>query len=488
MTEAERAQISESIAALMGLRFPPERWSDLERGINAAAGELGSPASALLERLAASQATRRDLQVLAGRLTVGETYFFRDPATFEILEREILPELISLHRHAGYLRIWSAGCATGEEAYSVAILLDRLLAGEDRKKITLLATDVNVNALRKASEGVYTEWSFRGVPAPVRDRYFTRTIDSRYAIRERIRRMVTFVYLNLAEDHYPSFTNQTNGIDLILCRNVLMYFCPDVARRVVANFSRALVEDGWLIVSPSEGSPLMSSAFQLCNRTTAILYRKSAGSSPVDGPMKQAEAGPPPMPPPERPGPVDLPAPPPAETADPVADAPEPDLRQRADGLYREGRYIDAETCLDGWLTAHPEDPEAMTLLARALANRGELRTALHWVEKSLRVNKLSPGRHYLRATILAELGAAGEAMAAMRRAVYLDHDFVLAHFGLAMLSRRRGRLRESRRHHQNVLGLLEGRSPGEVLPESEGTTVAALADMLRASVSEEAT
>jgi chemotaxis protein methyltransferase CheR len=211
---------------------------------------------------------------------VGETYFFRDKQSFDAIEQHVLPALLRA-RETGErrLRIWSAGCCTGEEPYSIAMLLDRLLPSAETWHITLLATDINPAFLRKAAEGEYGEWSFRSTPDWIRDRYFHPRRGGRFKLDDQIRKRVTFSYLNLADDAYPSLTSNTNAMDIIFCRNVLMYFDAKHARTVVENLRRALVDGGWLIVSPAETSSALFSSFTTVEFEGAILYRN-------DGAMK----------------------------------------------------------------------------------------------------------------------------------------------------------------------------------------------------------
>src|SRR5258708_24852169 len=146
-----------------GLHFPKDRWADLERGILAAAHEFGSQsAESCILKLMASPLTKEQIETLAASLTVGETYFFRDKKVFEVLETDILPGLIQSRRGGEQrLRIWSAGCCTGEEPYSLAMLLTRMLPDIADWRITIVATDINARFLRKASEGIYGQWSLR---------------------------------------------------------------------------------------------------------------------------------------------------------------------------------------------------------------------------------------------------------------------------------------------------------------------------------------
>lgn len=191
---------------------------------------------------------------LASYLTVGESWFFRDAACFEALEHRVFPALIASRRaeHRRVLRIWSAGCASGEEPYSLAMLLDRLLPERSEWQITILATDIDTDALARARRGLYREWSLREAPGWIRNRYFRATEPMLIEIAPCIRRMVTFAPLNLAAAAYPSAATNTCAMDLILCRNVVMYFTGDAARAATSRLAAALAPGGWLAVSPVE--------------------------------------------------------------------------------------------------------------------------------------------------------------------------------------------------------------------------------------------
>jgi chemotaxis protein methyltransferase CheR len=242
------SRCGEFVARHLGLHFPESRRADLERGIRSATVEFGfDDPQACMRWLMSAPLSQSQAEVLASHLTVGETYFFREKRVFEALEHRLLADLIASRSHGERrLRIWSAGCSTGEEPYSVAILLKEMVPDLDRWNVTILGTDINARALGKASDGVYGEWSFRGMAAGPREKY-TRKVGARYALRPDVARMVTFAYHNLVEDAYPSVANNTNAMDVILCCNVLMYFTREVAQRVVDGLRNALVDGGWLL-------------------------------------------------------------------------------------------------------------------------------------------------------------------------------------------------------------------------------------------------
>jgi chemotaxis protein methyltransferase CheR len=216
-TEDQISRLSDFVASSMGLYFPRGRWSDLERQSKLAAREFGfAGAGPFLEWLVSSPINQEQVEMLASYLTISETYFWREPRSFEALRDQILPELIrSRETNGRRLRLWSAGCATGEEPYSIAIALRETLPAWKDWRITLLATDINPHILRKASAGVFGQWSFRNSPAGFKEKYFSPMAKDKYEVNAEIRNMVTFAYLNLVADAFPTPMNDTNAMDVI---------------------------------------------------------------------------------------------------------------------------------------------------------------------------------------------------------------------------------------------------------------------------------
>lgn len=489
------SQLSEFVSARLGLHFPRERWHDLERAVESAARELEFPdAEACLHWFLTTPASKTQVEILASHLTVGETYFFREAKSFEVAENQVLKDLIRSRRgNDQRLRIWSAGCATGEEPYSVAMLLDRLLPDRDDWNVAILATDINPRFLQKASAGLYAEWSFRGVPGSVKEKYFRASRTGGWQILDRIKRMVTFSYLNLAEDAYPALTNGTNAMDLVFCRNVLMYFSQPCAKRVIQNLHHCLVENGWLIVSPVETSHALFNPFVPVSFSGVTLYRKTAERVQAVSAFElrpEATGAEPEIVTFKPPSVASEPATPAFEENIPSATGPvepravakaEPAPYDEALTLYQQGRYDEAADKISKILSEQPDDTQAMDLLARALANRGKLADARVWCEKAVAADKLNAAYHYLLATIQQECGQVSDSVASLKRALYLDHNFALAHFALGNLARLQGKANESAKHYANALSVLNACRPEDVLPESEGMTARRLVEIIQA-------
>ncbi|MHB8581246.1 MAG: CheR family methyltransferase [Ignavibacteriaceae bacterium] len=505
MTSEElMSDTSELIAGRLGLNFPKERWSDLDRGLSSAAKELGfKNAEATAHWFLTNHINKNQIEILASHLTIGETYFFRDIKYFEILEEEILPKLISSRRKSDKrIRIWSAGCSSGEESYSIAMLLNKMIPDLKEWNITILATDINPKFLKKANEGIYTEWSFRNTPTWVKEKFFINESEKRFKILPSIKKMVNISYLNLAEDNYPSLISNTNAMDIVFCRNVLMYFVPELANKVVLNLHKSLIEGGWLIVNPAETSFIHRSQFNQINYDNAILYQRYSSKNEPSIEIKSHDIQ--------------------FETKEELFDSkfgidtsqdeeiilseeihrsfPESvplgieypneaktkkdclDLFSIANDLYKTGQYEEAGKILLELFSKDQLDSKTTALLARIYANKGKLEEAFNWCKKAISSDKLNPAHYYLQATILQELGNKKEAITFLKQTLYLDHNFVMAYLTLGNLTSNHHQPHESKRYYRNALLILNTYAPDEILPYSEGITAGRLSEIIGSS------
>lgn len=438
-----------------GLEFSGPRRGDLVWTIERTLAEqrLAAP-EALYERLTAGPEAQAVLEAFVASLTVPETYFFRNRPQFEALEQHILPELIARRRDSRRLRIWSAGCATGEEPYSLAILLRRVLPDLAAWDVMILATDINRNLLAKAQRGLYTAWSFRDAPPELQAQYFTPR-GAQFELAPEVRRQVTFAYLNLAEDAYPSALTDTCNMDLILFRNVLIYFGEAMTRRVIDRLYESLADGGWLLVGHAEPSMTLFGRFVLRAFPGAVAYQKAA------------------------PAPAAL-----ARSVPPAAAT----RRREPRGARSASQAAPSTPRLAGRAAGHAHRPQtapapaasADDLLARyraikRLADQAQLESAQLSVEALVKQAPLFAPAYYLQGLILQEMGDAEGALAALRRCVYVDADFVMGHLALANLYAFSGQVERAQRHRAQIVRLLAGAPSGDPIPEGDGLTVGEL-------------
>lgn len=466
----------------MGLHFPRERHPELAQKMTALAKAAGyHDLQAYLLFLMSPPLCEERMKLLAGALTIGETYFLRDPKSYRVFEEELLPGLISASRRTGRnIRIWSAGCSSGEEPYSIAILLSRALPDLADWKVTLVASDINEQALERARSGIYGKWSFRNAP-PWLMEYFTREPDGKYRIVPRIREMVRFVPLNLADPVEESLS-LTGGMDVIFCRNVMLYFHAALIEKTMARFRACLKDGGWLFVAPTEVNHQSVSGFTCRHYDGALVLEKKPQPLTAVRPP-----GPAPLQPASSAGAVAQNAPTPPRLAGPTLTkqpeaAPENGRDQgleAAQALYHGGQYEQAALAA---LERPGSDmhPEQLALAARAWANIGRYAQARDCCEKALALDRLNAQNHYLLAIILEHQGDGGGAESSLKRALYVDHDHLLAYVALGNLLRQRGAPREAEQSFANALRLLRRRDPHEVLADAEGMTAGRLMQLLQ--------
>jgi chemotaxis protein methyltransferase CheR len=465
-SEKRISELSDYISARMGIRFPREQWAELESKITRASATFGfTDAASCIEWLLSSRTERSQLEMLSSFLTVGETFFFRERKGLQSLIDLAFPEIIRAHSRGDHrVRIWSPGCCTGEEPYTVAMMVSDYPGFRDWD-VHVLATDINPAFLKKAEAGIYTPWSFRGVASGIQEKFFRKGEKSTFKILPALKRMVTFAHLNLIDDLYPALLNNTNAIDLILCRNVLMYFTPDRVQNVIGKLQRSLLPEGWLLVSPVEAPLVQRSLFTPMAHAGAVLHRKATVRT-LPAPAASVR----------RPARVPKRSPPIMEPLEPVATL------ALARALY-DAADCDGATEILLLLAARPEaDAPVYQLLARIYAGTGMLTEAESWSLRAIAADTLNAASRYLLALIRIEQQRPDEAMSALRKAIYLEPDFAVAHFTLANLCRRKRKFAESERHLRNALQILKGYPPEERLPESEGITAGKLIDMIRSA------
>ena len=473
LSSTDQARFGALVRQASGIEVPEARQAELAHALEQALAASGAPDTEALYQHLAGASGRAALEALVEALTIGETHFFRNRPQFEALAQHILPELIERRRASRKLRVWSAGCASGEEPYSLAILLEQLLPDLAEWQVLILATDLNRQALAKAQRGVYSPWSFRELPPGVQATYFTPR-EREFEIVPRLRQRVTFSYLNLVEDSYPSLLNHTHSMDLILFRNVLIYFGPATSGAVVSRLHGALAEGGWLLVGHADNSSPEFETFKLRNFPGMVAYQKEKEKESEKDAAR------------ERPGGVGAGA---SQWVMAPAAAPRPaaevDRFAAAVDLWQRGRPEEALRLLAVVAAAEPSDARAPYLAARIQANRRQLAEAETLVSEALRRAPLHAPAHYLHGLILQETGRPELALAALRRCVYADPEFVLGHYALANLLAQTGQAERARKARDNVTRWLANRPRDELLPEGDGLTAGRLMEMMAGVESE---
>ncbi|MDX1492644.1 MAG: CheR family methyltransferase [Longimicrobiales bacterium] len=382
---------------------------------------------------------------LIDEVTVGETYFRRGPGHFELLRDEVLPCLLRELEEAGssrHIRFWSAGCATGEEPYTVAIVMHRMGIAD---RVRIVGTDVNRCALEAARRGRYRKWSFRAMTDDLRDAYF-RERGNEYELSPEIRKLVEFRHLNLVTDEIPSSKGGAgdrdevtrDAFDVILCRNVLIYMTPEHQQAVGRKLVSCLRPGGWLLPGPSD--PRLNESPDCSDDVThtGLVYRR-VSTDPEGRGLKGAfrrTLRPPSTaakPPDEHPGGADglIRAWPSLKKSDarwnplPMPEVENPIATEKPSATER--------------LEAEGAEVEEWWELARQMADRGDLESADRVLIRALERFPEASSLHLLRALVLGERDRVEEAIQDARAAIYLDDRNLAAHLIMATLLLRRG-------------------------------------------------
>ncbi len=461
-----------------GIRILDHQMDTLRRTVAEGLDRFGHAVeSDYLAALRAARANSPEHEHLIAGITVGESYFFRDQSQMTWLREQYLPRLIAQRRAENTLslRIWSAGCSDGQELYSLAMLLVDLLPDLERWNLHLLGTDLNAVALARALRGRYSDWSLRATPEPIRLRHFRKERGRDWTLVPALRKLARFSYLNLREDSFPSMLSETTALDLILCRNVFIYFDPAIVTEVMRKFHACLVPGGCLLLGASD---LIDSTtlhgFDLHTLGNAF-YLERLEPRPVPVPAAEpirhidaprARSGPP--------TPTPAPAPVTAVVGLPAAGY------QEITSLLGREQWREALAAI----SACQERGNASALLlqfrAKALANLGQSREALEACDASLMLDAEDKHSHFLRALILLEMHRPTAAEDALRRTLYLDRNFVEAHYQLGLLQMRRGARQSGLKSMKNALAIAERARPDRRLHDAAGRDHERMAAILR--------
>lgn len=421
-----------------GQWFPESRRGELARALRRASERAGHGtdlASFLAVLEAEPNAAMRDLVVQ--EVLVNETYFFRDAALWEGIEKEILRDLVQRRSTTRNLRIWSAGCSTGEEPYSLAMLLKANIPRLDDWTVHLLATDLSDAALERARMAVYGKRALRELD---RDRWgsWFETNGPTVRVIEPVRRLVHFRRHNLISGDYPG--PLTNRMDMILCRNVLIYLDREAVARCIQKFAECLRPSGWLILAPTEVPLEPPSGLTLSQLKTGPLVLRRDGDHPR-----------------------------------PAAESARP--RHRLDSSATRPAVPVAPPPTPAPLVAAPPPPppapvpESLLEEARRAADRGELAVALARATSCVEAAPVATSGWVLLGTVQEELGLVDDAVESLRRALYLDSGLAVAYLQMARVQLAKGDP-GTLRSLANFRKIVESSPSGELLPEGHGLTV----------------
>ncbi len=437
----ELIKISDIIRENLGLNFTANRLIDLERGLLASAKEIGinETIESIYQWISSTKLSKTELQVLSSHLTVGETYFFREKTSLDLFIKVIIPELIINRKSYGkHIRIWCAGCSSGEEPYSLAILLRENFPELEKWNITIAATDINPLAIKKAISGEYTDWSFRETPQKIKEKYFTQK-HKHWTISSEISKMVKFSYLNLIESNYPSSLNNTENLDIVFCRNVFIYLSPAHITEVSKRIFDSLIEGGWFITSQVELNDLYFNNFVKYPYENNFFYRRIQ----FDNNIAKTSI---------------------VNNTSGIKKSEKKSVKKRILLKKEQIKPIRKSS-----LEENSESP--LVLNAKIYADKGEHEKAISIIKKIIESGSANEDIYYLYGTILFEQGKVEDSIVALKKGLYINPHNISSNLMLGNILGQNGKGEMAKKYCKHVLTLLEEWNEDEIIPESGGLT-----------------
>jgi len=469
------ARFSSALVDVLGMYFDESKFGELGKVLQhrMQANSLGCPE--YLQRLSTA-ASKEEVGNLARELTVTETYFLRNIEQFHAFIEVALPERAAAANGIRPVNILSAGCASGEEPYSMALAIREWqpqLAGA----VAITAFDLNPAMLQKAARARYGTWALRSCPAELKARWFVRDGND-HVLDESIRRAVTFEARNLAQAA-PEFWREAR-FDIIFCRNILMYFSPAQAQAAIARMTYALAPGGYLFLGHAETMRGLSGDFHLCHTHDAFYYRRKDR-------IGLAEPANEPMPMPMLPWqPLNLPAD--TSWVQAIARASDRIHALATPAAATGGASAMAPTSPAADPTSDPasdpaSDPDSLLLKAVSASHDGNLDDAEAACRALLDADDMSAGAHYVLALCREGRGDYAGALEHDRIAVYLDPDFAMPRLHIGLLTRRHGVRSTARQELETALTLLQREDPSRLLLFGGGFKRDALIALCRAEL-----
>ena len=515
-------RLKAAIAERFGIYIRPQDDAPFSKKIHSRVQELRlSTYEAYCDLLtSASDLSLSEWRELIRQITIAETYFMRDKGHIYLLQNNILPELIKAQQSSKSLRIWSAGCSSGEEAYSIAILLQDLIPDIQNWKLQIIGSDLNPEVVQKAKQAVYSEWSLRSLTDKQKSLYFTKQ-SALWRLNESLCKMVTFYSNNLVEDDFGRTSSDFFNFDLILCRNVFIYFEPKAIKKVLHRFQTALKHNCYLITGHMELHGQNLQGFKVNVFPDAVVYQKSdrtgsLGNSSLGNSSFGANTytspdfrnystetnASPPLPNSSNiytaqnqlssiPNPAAI-APeitnPTWESyrhasnnfADSAAPTPQShyqseiktdwDRLAAAESAISRAAYREALRYLEQIQEKRLHFLKIHQLSALTYANLGELKSAYHHCEEVIKLEPNSPKIYYRMAHIADEMGKYDEVKQLLKKAIYLDLYFVAAYLALGDIYGRESDRDRALKMYRSTIDILKALPSKEIVPETDLT------------------
>ncbi|ACK64848.1 MCP methyltransferase, CheR-type with Tpr repeats [Rippkaea orientalis PCC 8801] len=451
--------------------------------------------------------SQKEWKQLITLLTNNESYFFRDLGQFKLLRNTILPELIERNQRTKILRICSAGCSTGPEPYSLAILLKELIPNWQQWNLFILGVDLSQDALEIAKTACYSSWSFRKVDYSIQDKYFNK-IGEQYYLNDEIKKMLTFKQCNLVQDPFWESSYGLSNMDLIICRNVFIYFSQPTIAKILDKFYYCLQPLGYLMTGHAEitsnndtikkfqsklfpesviyqkvknkvGSELSINSSSEVEKITqnkcqveklqnqlnnSLLNSANKDSKKIaiytkqDGEKNKFS--------------YKILTTTKENISQAIEEVNEIDLLEEVKQLIEQKNYSFSIKKLHKILEKYPNSFAANYLMAEIYANLGKYEEAIDYCHQATTIDSLAVTPHHLLVQIAEERGELEEAKRLLRKIIYLEPYSVAAYLNLANIYQQTNHQEKAQKTRKNALKVLQKLSPDTTIPELGNKTV----------------
>ena len=458
-------KLTEYLYSNYGLDYKNKKVKELFVAVQNVSEILGIKINEVFEQLISEHHNGKTTGLLLDCLKISETYFFREESTLlkicnEVLSKSYLEET----------KIWCAGCSSGEEPYSLLMMLAENKYTLSKQSLKLDASDINRNLLERAEEGLYTNWSFRNTSDKIKSRYFVKSNDI-YKIDSRFTNHVNFSEISLTDDLKNLYPEKINYYDIILCRNVLIYHNNEMRERILDNFFSLLKRGGLLFIGLTEIPFVKKNQYEKILEKEIIYFRK-----PLSG-----------LPPKSQENIFHI-----YETASLKETLPKSDgfsentSIENANQLYHSGEYdlciIETRKILDNKkrLNIGPEIiRETTILLINSYINIGENATAIKECNRYLSSNKNEHNFYLMLANLYVHSDDNDSAIDNLIKAIYLKPDYIAAHLSLGRLFLNMNDKVSSNKHYQICIKLLKQVNADSIIEDTDGFSAGSLIQVI---------
>ena len=488
MIKQEYNKLTEIIKTNSGIKLGPKDHQRITNIVSERVKKLGSPSWRDYNKFISSKSGKKELKQVVEEITISETYFFRDINQCNAFKNHIISHFNHKKLKKQKLKIWSAGCSSGEEAYTLAMIIIQNIPQYNSFDISITGTDINNTSIEKAKKGVFRDISFRGVGPEIITSFFKKKKNS-YTISDQVKHLVNFQVVNLMLKDQEKYSFQLSGFDIIFCRNVLIYFNETIIRNIFNGFYHALALDGHIILGHSEANLAPRSFFKPIKAKGTYLYQKKyppelqpefktlPASFAFDknrSVVKKAE--------PEKNTFFNSKQKDVEQNTDEIIDSDSHDPNQliykEALAFYFAERYGDAKNIINKLLKDEKYAMEPLILAALIRINLGDFERAIAYLRKIQLKDEFMPEAHFIFGLIYENESFSEDAISSYQAALFLNSNFFLSYFRLAHIYKASGNISKAVRAFQNALNVAKEANEDKIYLLSGGFSKKSLTDI----------